>query len=68
MGLSKQTVFDRYASESVRNAGAAFNDFITNTPIDADVEGTVASTTTFGVFVTVEPGVEGLLHVSELEG
>jgi polyribonucleotide nucleotidyltransferase len=30
-------------------------------------EGTVKSTTTFGAFVEILPGVEGLLHISELQ-
>ncbi|MCC7204356.1 MAG: S1 RNA-binding domain-containing protein [Phycisphaeraceae bacterium] len=30
------------------------------------VEGTVLSTTDFGAFVQLEPGVEGLVHISEL--
>jgi len=30
------------------------------------VEGTVRSTTDFGAFVELEPGVEGLVHISEL--
>lgn len=30
------------------------------------MQGTVTSTTDFGVFVEVEPGIEGLLHVSEI--
>jgi len=29
-------------------------------------EGRVTSTTTFGAFVEIAPGVEGLLHISEL--
>src|SRR6202007_517523 len=30
-------------------------------------EGTVKSTTAFGAFVEILPGVEGLLHISELQ-
>ena len=30
-------------------------------------EGTVKSTTTFGAFVEILPGTEGLLHISELQ-
>jgi polyribonucleotide nucleotidyltransferase len=30
-------------------------------------EGVVKSTTTFGAFVEIRPGVEGLVHISELQ-
>lgn len=32
------------------------------------VEGTVTNVTDFGAFVQLEPGVEGLVHVSEMQG
>jgi small subunit ribosomal protein S1 len=32
------------------------------------VKGKITKTADFGVFVEVEPGVEGLIHISELEG
>ncbi len=35
-------------------------------PVDVVVKGTVSSITDFGVFVALEPGLEGLLHVSEI--
>ena len=35
-------------------------------PIGTVVKGHVTSFTNFGAFVEVEPGVEGLIHVSEL--
>jgi len=35
-------------------------------PIGATVEGTVVSLTNYGVFIEIEPGVEGLIHVSEI--
>ncbi len=34
--------------------------------VDAMVEGKVTSTTDFGAFVELEPGVEGMVHISEL--
>ncbi len=34
--------------------------------VDAMVEGKVTSTTDYGAFVELEPGVEGLVHISEL--
>jgi small subunit ribosomal protein S1 len=36
-------------------------------PIGSTVHGTVTRTTNFGAFVQLEPGVEGLIHISELE-
>jgi len=35
-------------------------------PINAVVEGRVVNITDYGVFVELEPGVEGLIHVSEM--
>ena len=35
-------------------------------PINALVEGRVVNLTDYGVFVEIEPGVEGLIHVSEM--
>jgi small subunit ribosomal protein S1 len=35
-------------------------------PINAVVEGKVVNLTDYGVFVELEPGVEGLIHVSEM--
>jgi small subunit ribosomal protein S1 len=35
-------------------------------PVDAKVKGKVSSVTDYGVFVELEPGVEGLVHVSEI--
>jgi len=35
-------------------------------PINARVKGRVTSVTDYGVFVELEPGVEGLVHVSEI--
>ena len=34
-------------------------------PLEATVKGKVTSLTTFGAFVELEPGVEGLIHISE---
>jgi small subunit ribosomal protein S1 len=38
-----------------------------NYPVGATVSGTVTRTTDFGAFVELEPGVEGLVHISELD-
>jgi small subunit ribosomal protein S1 len=35
-------------------------------PVDSKVSGKVSSVTEYGVFVELEPGVEGLVHVSEI--
>jgi len=36
------------------------------TPVGSRVKGKVTKTTDFGAFVEIEPGIEGLVHVSEL--
>jgi ribosomal protein S1 len=35
-------------------------------PPDETIKGTVTRTTDFGAFVELEPGVEGLIHISQL--
>ena len=35
-------------------------------PIGAAVKGTIVSLTNYGAFIEIEPGVEGLIHVSEI--
>ena len=35
-------------------------------PVDSRVKGRVSSVTEYGIFVELEPGVEGLVHVSEI--
>ncbi len=35
-------------------------------PIDSTVQGTVSSTTDFGVFLKLEEGLSGMIHISEL--
>ncbi|HVF30687.1 MAG TPA: 30S ribosomal protein S1 [Pyrinomonadaceae bacterium] len=35
-------------------------------PVDSRVNGKVSSVTEYGIFVELEPGVEGLVHVSEI--
>lgn len=37
-------------------------------PVGSRIKGKVTKSAEFGLFLEVEPGVEGLLHVSELEG
>src|SRR3954452_22486028 len=36
------------------------------TPVGSRVKGKITKTTDFGAFVEIEPGIEGLVHVSEL--
>lgn len=40
----------------------------TKYPIGAKVKGTVTRTAPFGVFVTLEPGIDGLIHISKIPG
>jgi len=35
-------------------------------PVDAKIKGRVSSVTDYGAFIELEPGVEGLVHVSEM--
>lgn len=35
-------------------------------PVDSTIKGTVSSVTDYGAFVELEPGVEGLVHISEM--
>src|SRR3954470_13262697 len=37
------------------------------TPVGSRVKGKVTKTTDFGAFVEIEPGIEGLVHVSEMK-
>ena len=37
------------------------------TPVGSRVKGKVTKVTDFGAFVEIEPGIEGLVHVSELQ-
>ncbi len=39
---------------------------LTNYPTGSTVEGTITNVTDFGVFVQLEEGIEGLVHVSEI--
>lgn len=43
-----------------------WNSVETNYPIGAKVKGRVTRTAPFGVFVTLEPGVDGLIHISKI--
>ena len=36
-------------------------------PVGSKVKGKVTKVTDFGAFVEIEPGIEGLVHVSELK-
>ena len=39
---------------------------VTNYPIGSTVEGSITNVTDFGIFVQLEEGIEGLVHVSEI--
>jgi len=43
-----------------------WEDVETKYPIESTIKGKVVSMTNYGVFVEIEPGVEGLIHVSEM--
>jgi small subunit ribosomal protein S1 len=43
-----------------------WSDVVDRYPVTARVTGRVVSTTDYGAFVELEPGVEGLIHVSEM--
>lgn len=43
-----------------------WDEFAERVKVGARVNGTVTRTTDFGAFVELEPGVEGLIHISEL--
>jgi small subunit ribosomal protein S1 len=46
--------------------GNPWDDFARNNKPGARVNGTVTRTTDFGAFVEIAPGIEGLIHISEL--
>ena len=43
-----------------------WDNVLTNYTIGEKIEGTVTNLTPFGAFVEIEPGLEGLIHVSEM--
>lgn len=43
-----------------------WNDLMAKYPINSQHKGTVRNLTNFGVFVELEPGVDGLVHISDL--
>ena len=43
-----------------------WNDIGTKFPIGKKIKGTVTNITDYGAFVELEPGIEGLIHVSEM--
>lgn len=45
---------------------ASRDEFLANVAVDQVYQGTVKTLTTFGAFVEIAPGVEGLVHISEL--
>lgn len=57
--LSRRTLLEAAQSESLQN-------FLDNTKEGDVIEGRVVRLTPFGAFVELAPGVDGLVHVSEL--
>ncbi len=43
-----------------------WKDIETKFPVDTTVDGTVTNITDYGAFIELEPGVEGLVHISEM--
>lgn len=37
-------------------------------PVESKHTGTIARVTDYGLFITLEPGIDGLLHISEIQG
>ncbi len=60
-GKEKKIVFSLKQTEDDPWIGASVR-----WPVGAVVKGTVSSITDFGVFVQIAPGVEGLVHISEV--
>ncbi len=46
--------------------GDPFADFVADAPVGRTFPGTIAKLETFGAFIEVAPGVQGLAHISEL--
>jgi small subunit ribosomal protein S1 len=46
--------------------GDPWEEIPTKYPVGSTIEGKVSSFTSFGAFVTVEEGVEGMIHISEI--
>jgi len=53
-------------SETIQKAQAMIAGIVAEPEVGRVYEGVVKSTTAFGAFVEILPGVEGLLHISEL--
>jgi small subunit ribosomal protein S1 len=47
--------------------GSPFDEFIAAHPVGSVTQGTVSRIVPFGVFLTLAPGLEGLIHISELD-
>lgn len=53
--------------EKAKEAEAAIKEIVKEPEVGEIYEGKVAKITTFGAFVEILPGVQGLLHISEIE-
>src|SRR6185369_3853640 len=58
---------DKIGDEDGEKARAMVAAITTEPEVGRTYEGPVKSTTAFGAFVEILPGVEGLLHISELQ-
>jgi len=65
--ITEVDIDKRRLSLSLRQAEPnPWEDFAARTRVGAKVKGTVRNLTDFGAFVELEPGVDGLIHVSDM--
>jgi small subunit ribosomal protein S1 len=64
--LGIQTAERRMALGLKQALGDPWEEIPAKFPVGSTIEGKVSSFTTFGAFVTVEEGVEGMIHISEI--
>ncbi len=57
--VSRRALLEREAAESAQN-------FVSETKVGDEVEGTVTRLAAFGAFVEIMPGLEGLVHISQI--
>jgi small subunit ribosomal protein S1 len=57
--VSRRALLEREAAESAQS-------FVNETKVGDEVEGTVTRLAAFGAFVEIMPGLEGLVHISQL--
>ncbi|MEZ7198370.1 30S ribosomal protein S1 [Pseudodesulfovibrio karagichevae] len=57
--VSRRALLEREAAESAQS-------FVSETKVGDEVEGTITRLAAFGAFVEIMPGLEGLVHISQL--